>query len=445
MKILKSLIGILILVAIILPSAGAFQNIPTNYTNSTTGRLRGKIDAADTTGIQINADSFVTPIASGPVEWPTGNQFLKLSRRIGNKFQVEYIAADSASQVGSVVTLGTTKRSLSETGGTLFGSRGSGLDFPNGTVVEMVRTVQHEENTMYIVNKSTLTGSGQVTGSGVTLDQALINLPCITTTQRDAFDTTTEGDMICNSTVGSFQQRISNAWVNFGSGSNVNAGYATAGKSEGGTPTEIFDRTASGSTNAPLVPFVKDIIHGSGSAASQLATSNVVSTSGATIDPSLTGSGARDGTKFLRDDGVWAADRIGSGTNLIVNKLGTTQLANGASTTWAQIAADLVGEATVAVGDLLEFNLTIPYTEGGTTCSDLKVNFQMGAGTLPETSLGLGGATCTSAEQVMTVVYKHISQTGATMNFQPLYKVASNQVTMSCNGAPCIFQVTKIE
>lgn len=248
-----------ILSLLFVPIVRAIQTVPTNYSNSITGRLASQITATQTTGITVTADTYRTPAGKTYVTFPTGQMILKLSRTIGNTMQIEYIAVESASQSAETVTLGTTTRYLSSSDGSSFASQGDGLAFPSGTIVEMVWSVHQAEGVMYRGSKNTLTGSGYLTGSATTLEQALVRFPPMTTTQISALSAS-DGDFVYDSTLAVFKQRKGGAWETVGDTGTVNAGYATAGKIELATSQETLAGTASGSTNAALVVANKDVV-----------------------------------------------------------------------------------------------------------------------------------------------------------------------------------------
>ena len=277
---------LLIIGLLFLPSSVyAMQNTPTDYGNNVTGRLKAQISTTKASGITVTADSFRTPGGTASVTFPTGPMILKLSRKVGSLTLVEYIGVESASQSSDTVTLGTTTRYISPTDGTTFVSQGAGLSFPSGSIVELNWAVQQGENTLFKNNVNELTGSGRITKAGS--GSAIINIPSVTTTERDAFEVTKVGDVIRNETLGIWQIYEPGEWVAFSSGAVVNAGYATAGKVEFGTLTEIFNQTASGSSNAGLAVAVKDVVHNSGATTATNGYSNVAGTSGSLIDVSL--------------------------------------------------------------------------------------------------------------------------------------------------------------
>src|SRR3990167_1283126 len=222
---------LLIIGLLFLPSSVyAMQNTPTDYGNNVTGRLKAQISTTKASGITVTADSFRTPGGTASVTFPTGPMILKLSRKVGSLTLVEYIGVESASQSSDTVTLGTTTRYISPTDGTTFVSQGAGLSFPSGSIVELNWAVQQGENTLFKNNVNELTGSGRITKAGS--GSAIINIPSVTTTERDAFEVTKVGDVIRSETLGIWQIYEPGEWVAFSSGAVVNAGYATAGKVE---------------------------------------------------------------------------------------------------------------------------------------------------------------------------------------------------------------------
>ena len=142
-------------------------------------------------------------------------------------------------------------------------------DHAVGTQMKLVHHSAQINKLPQIDADNTLSGDNTVTGSitiSNTTKSALI-VQSATTTQRDAFTTTTNGNIIYNSTAGEFQIYQGGAWSTVASGSTQPDGSTTvAGKYESATVAEQITLTATGSTGARLIAEVANMVNTSAGA-----------------------------------------------------------------------------------------------------------------------------------------------------------------------------------
>lgn len=280
-------------------------NTPTGYSDHCTGVLAQRITAGQSTGITITADTYTTPAGTSPVTFPTGEMLLRISNKTRAGTSVEIVGAESASQSGATVTLGTTQRYMSQTDGTSWTSGGDGLSFPAGSVVELVWTTHHAENTAFKNNANTFSATQTVTAPlKVTGTSSYVGIPEMTTAQRNAI-TPTQSCFVYDTTLSQVYKWEGGAWVAVDSGTFSNASDHTAGKVDIASSTEIGAGTAtdatSGATN--VVPVSQTTKTSNG--ASDENKIPVLQSDGA-LHINHIATGTPDGTKFVRDDGVLA-------------------------------------------------------------------------------------------------------------------------------------------
>lgn len=284
-----------ILVFLISFKALAVNKTPTDYAGNVTGRLTTEINSTKTTSIKVTADTYRTASGSSPVTFPTGEMILRMHRKFKNTSQVECMAVESGTtQSDATVTLGTVTRNIPCDDGSIFTSNGTALSFPAGSFVEMTWGAHQAENTVFKDNTTTFTLSGAIRGNASSLEQPLLNAVAFTQTQINAFESNTQFDIAGNSTTGTLDFYDGSSWLQIATstGALPNAGFSTRGVSEYATPSEIFNQTASGSTNAGLVIAAKDVVKHSDDWTAVTNESRVVATSGASISTTVGGTGS---------------------------------------------------------------------------------------------------------------------------------------------------------
>lgn len=167
----------------------------------------------------------------------------------GNRKEWVSFGTNSCNGTTFITTLTDVRRGLDPTNTTF--AAGTGMAWDAGAKFRMIDWPVFYNYGLYKDIVNTLTGSGQITGDSQ--KQSIIDIPCVTTTQRDAFVNVTDGNFICNSTVNSFQYRVGGSWINFGSGTTVNATTTIGGKVEIATVTDVQNRTETGDGGAPVV------------------------------------------------------------------------------------------------------------------------------------------------------------------------------------------------
>ena len=284
---------------------------------------------------------------------------LKLTQQIGNRIQVEYISADSATQSSATVTLVNVKRYIDPYDGSDFTSNGDGLDFYQGALVEQIFPTQFAENAMMRTNEMRMVNSGSILCT-LGSSRGCIAVGQYTTAQITAMTKT--GSMIFfDSTTNQmkFYDNSNVLTVATSTGSAANAGFGNRGEGQLPTPTQVFNQTGTGSSGAPLMVAVKDVVHNSGAMVMTGAVSYVVGASGSTIDSSL------------------IATSPGSGDLLQVRGNGdiegrtTTQL--GISTGFKHEATVTTASADVGAGTTATGTLVPTWTGTGVDANSLKV------------------------------------------------------------------------
>lgn len=265
---------------------------------------------------------------------------------LGGITEVISFGAASVDGTTKVTTLTDVRRGLSQTGTSASFAAGTGRTWAKGARIRVIDFSNYLHNTAFKDKANTFeqaqTFSAPVVVSGTS---SYVKLPELTTTQRDAL-TPSEGMLIKNSTTGTNQQYVGGSWVDIGDAGTNDASTTVAGKVEEATLAEVSAGTAAGGTGARL--FLNPSLTKKDSTGA--AEGNVVALNGsAKVDPSLLGTGTRNGTKYLRDDGSYQ-----NFTQDVDAKLSTvaTSASVGTSTTAeAVVNSYTIGANTTAVGD----------------------------------------------------------------------------------------------
>lgn len=205
--------------------------------NNAVFQLTGVLSQSGTS-VTVSAD-----INNGGVVSLTNADIL-LSNQNGTKF--ERVMANVSAGTMTIVSRGITKSQVFATDTNLQ------YEWRPGTICTVTLFAS---STFDAAGDNTLTGintfAGKILFSGATNSGLTVNN--LTTTQRDALVSPTNGTIIYNTTAGEFQIRQGGAWVTMGSGSTQpNASPTVAGKVEIGTQTEVDAGTDTGGTGAIL-------------------------------------------------------------------------------------------------------------------------------------------------------------------------------------------------
>lgn len=164
--------------------------------------------------------------------------------------RTEWISFSSTSCSSTfITTLTGVRRGLSPTAVTF--TAGTGMSWDAGTTFKVIDYPIVFNNALYIDRNAAMTGSGAVRCTAT-------NQPCLfaggfTQTQVNAFSYGTSSGLypeIFNTTTGVRQYWNGSAWINYGSGSTVNASDTVAGKVQIISLSDLQSRTATGSTGA---------------------------------------------------------------------------------------------------------------------------------------------------------------------------------------------------
>jgi hypothetical protein len=183
--------------------------------NNAVFQLTGVLSQSGTS-VTVSAD-----INNGGVVSLTNADIL-LSNQNGTKF--ERVMANISAGTMTIVSRGITKSQVFATDTNLQ------YEWRPGTICTVTLFAS---STFDAAGDNTLTGintfAGKILFSGATNSGLTVNN--LTTTQRDALVSPTNGTIIYNTTVGEFQIRQGGAWVTMGSGSTQpNASPTVAGK-----------------------------------------------------------------------------------------------------------------------------------------------------------------------------------------------------------------------
>ncbi len=369
----------------------------------------------------------------------TGSGFILIQDSSGRQ---EYASFGSKScSALFTTTLSDLTRGLSPTSVTFTG--GTGLAFDAGTSVKVIDYPIVYNRTAKIDLPNTTVGSGSyICGS--------VSQPCIimnghTVAQQAAFTfglSAGKYPLDFNTTTGVMTYWNGSSWVNFGSGSTVNASETVAGKVQIANSGAIAGSTATGSTGAFNV-LPSKLVTGSGGIRYRGFIPRVGKEG--FLSGSLLGTGTRSITTFLRGDQTFGPPAA-SGVTLNVNKFVSSNIGSLGSQTYAAIdSSNLSATMSFSAGDVIMINFqgTVRHVTGvgGTTILDTQVGNNpigavgSGATVIPIGDADFGGkpAGFTQFHQVMT---------GGSLTVRPVYRIfGAGTVEFRPNT---LFQVIKI-
>lgn len=226
--------------------AAALTTVPTSQAAQDKGVTRSQLSATATTVTIAPIRKYINGVKTTG-GFDTSQGFIMITDQTGRTEFASYGNKSVSSLY--VTTLSNMRRGLDPRNPGW--SSGTGMVFDAGAIVQVVDWPVFYNYALYLTNVNTLTGSGQITSNQT--NQAAFRLNTVTTAQRDAFSRVGDGDLINNSTTGTFQQRIGGAWLDIGTSATVNASETVSGKVQLGTIKDQSGSTVNGSTGAPTV------------------------------------------------------------------------------------------------------------------------------------------------------------------------------------------------
>ncbi len=276
--------------------AADLTSTPTDLRPADQGVLRTSITAAATTITIEPIVKWVSGIKTkGCFDTPAG--FIYITDTIGRQEWASY--GTKACSSGNVTTLTDVRRGLTGTGAASF-LGGTGMAWDAGALIRVTDYPLLFTQSVYDDVVNTMGGSGAIVGSVTT--QSHVFWPATTTAQRDAYSyngPASTMQIANNSTEGTAQYSLDGGttWINFGSGSVINATKISAGKVQ---LPELFHYRSStgastqlGDTGSPLVVALSDLISSSSGAT---ASGRVVTTNELGVFHPSVGSTGTGGT-----------------------------------------------------------------------------------------------------------------------------------------------------
>lgn len=392
----------------------AAQTTSWDVTNSPQMYLDVSITPTQTSNIKLssltrNSSTAVFPTTTGGV------------LRIRQGFRVEDISYTSATiDSSNVTTLVGVTRNLCWNIANSLSTCGDGQAFSKGAVVELSIDARLLNFKLNRDRANTGTGIFSLRSNQTTQPWLFPNR--VTTAQRDAFTagtSTAEAPIIYNSTVGTMQYWNGTAWINFGSGSIVNATSVIAGKVEMATQTNLSGSVLADDSGAPLSIGTDLVIrHSSGS---ENARNKVVSTNNTGyLSGSLLASGTPSKANILLGNMQWVSSgSVGLSQNVIsgalIPSLGLNLVDPSGDTTVASSSftsidpTNLSGSIVVAKNDLLMINVLAEIQGAATPCDVVQFDVSVRDGTgNPESVTGGNGFP---PQQCTTVLNDNYSAT----------------------------------
>jgi len=201
--------------------AAELTEIPTNFTAGDFGFLNSSITTTATT-ITVSP---ITKWVNGTKTtgcFDSGSGFVLMQDGAG---RTEYASYGAKSCASNVTSLTDVRRGLNPTGSSF--DAGTGLSFAASTSIRVVNWPGLFNNAVYKIQRNTMTGSGKTICN--TTRQTCFNVGTASAAVRNAMNVET-GDMIYNSTSGTAEFYNGTNWIQFGSGSVINATETQDGK-----------------------------------------------------------------------------------------------------------------------------------------------------------------------------------------------------------------------
>ena len=242
---IRTSVGLVVLLMGFVGIAGAATITNWKVNNNPQMHLDVNVSPTMTSGIKIaspekNGDPYSLPTLTGAM----------FRMRRGTFFEDMYASSGALASDG-VITLYGIVRNVCGNYTNQIVSCGDGEQFYAGDIIETnldARLINWKADTN---NANTFTAL-QTFGSGVTVSGTtnVLKVSILTTAQRDALSSPSNGMIIYNSSVGGFQLRSAGSWINTGSGSIINASLIAAGKVQVSSTGANILGTATGSTTA---------------------------------------------------------------------------------------------------------------------------------------------------------------------------------------------------
>jgi hypothetical protein len=154
----------------------------------------------------------------------------------------ETINVLSVSVDADFVTTLTVERGLNPNSTTPDDTEGTGIVFFKGAKVAMIADARYFQSLMSAESDNTLNGDNVFNGA-VEFNNKQVNLPQLTTAQRDALTGTRDGSKIWNTTTSTEQRLEGSTWVDLEAGTNPIADESTLGRVEAATLAELDKAT----------------------------------------------------------------------------------------------------------------------------------------------------------------------------------------------------------
>lgn len=349
-----------------------------------------------------------------------------------------------------VTTLTDVRRGLNPTSPGF--TAGTGIQWDAGARFRIIDWPVFYNNALYKDRINKFTGSGKVTGSGITT-HATMTFNLATTSQRDAFDDVEDGDVYCNTTLNTCQYRMGSSWFSFGSGSIVNATLTSIGNVQISSTGSNFANTAIGSTGAENALSARYTTKAGGANKMGWIPTLSGSFTYSGLDESLLGTGTPSTSTYLRGNGTSAiaswSQLAASGAVIVANDNEQTDNTTLTSTTFAAIDGTNLSESiSVAVGDvlLITFAGNANVTVGGGQ-GEIFLDTTIGGTNIGNSSGGYirveDDDVSPVIDHLITFTQLHQVTSAGTVTIQPVYKVSTGHTWNF--KEPIYFQVMRFK